>query len=898
MAPPPNSGDATNKNDDDPLGGMDPMAWLESLAKRQGAKSEELTTSADLDIPLPPAGTVIDEPGYTPGYDTTKSSTVKASAPETAPEPAKPVTPASAPLPPVAPAPAPAAAEPVAAAAGDDLLGGMDPMAWLESLAKRQGAKAEELTTSANLDIPLPPPGTVIDEPGYTPGYDTTPSKAAAEKTPEAPKPAAQPAKAAPEKAPEPVRPAASMPPVVPATPTVATPPLAAQPAAATAGAGDDLLGGMDPMAWLESLAKRQGAKAEELTTSANLDIPLPPPGTVIDEPGYVDYDPFGSGTAPRIQEPIRTPEPPPAPEPAVSAASSGDLLSGIEDPLAWLESLTAAGATEDTGVDEPGRIEYSVSAEAEPASAMSVEQAAELLGIDMANLSGSDELLGTMDPLAWLESLTTSQTEVAASAVEAAPAEPERAEPISEAGGASEDINEVKKWLEAQAHSLEQTRVELEESEVVDQLAPAQPAEELPAWLRESMAQMPPPQPAAPPLAEALTPPVAPGDLPDWLVQPAQADAALDANAFLESMMTSEVPAQPAAAEAIQPQPEEDLQALTRPASPEEEDSWAVALDEEHVGLEVAAPDWYMEARKRFEGEALVETEPEATFAAPMPEEPEIEPAVQGELPDWLRQQAPATSEVETEAGPVAASELPDWLTQQVTPAEPEIEPAVQGKLPDWLRGQVEIREEAAALPGEIPDWLQSFGEGVSAESAAETFTPAEPVMAAPVDDWTAEVPEGIPVDLPDWLQPATPEPGAPEMVTAAPLPPVKAPEPPAPVRAPEPVSVQAEVVPAPPPRREPVRPIPPPASGNFAGVLQKARELVASEQHDQGLQHYQALIDNAQLLEETRSDLRQLTEQNPSNPRLHRLLGDTHMRLGDLQEALDTYRKALDQL
>ena len=57
MAPPPNSGDATNKheNDDDPLGGMDPMAWLESLAARQGAKPEELVTAANLDIPLPPA---------------------------------------------------------------------------------------------------------------------------------------------------------------------------------------------------------------------------------------------------------------------------------------------------------------------------------------------------------------------------------------------------------------------------------------------------------------------------------------------------------------------------------------------------------------------------------------------------------------------------------------------------------------------------------------------------------------------------------------------------------------------------------------------------------------------------------------------------------------------------
>src|SRR5947209_6397507 len=148
MAPPPNSGDAKNTNDDDPLGGIDPMAWLESLAARQGAKPEELTTAANLEIPLPPEGTVIDAPGYTPGYDTGKQSAAKA------PELAKPAEPVKAPEPVQAP-PAPAAQpEPVAAAAGEDPFANVDPMAWLESLAARQGAKAEELMTSHNIDVP------------------------------------------------------------------------------------------------------------------------------------------------------------------------------------------------------------------------------------------------------------------------------------------------------------------------------------------------------------------------------------------------------------------------------------------------------------------------------------------------------------------------------------------------------------------------------------------------------------------------------------------------------------------------------------------------------------------------------------------------------------------------
>jgi cytochrome c-type biogenesis protein CcmH/NrfG len=78
----------------------------------------------------------------------------------------------------------------------------------------------------------------------------------------------------------------------------------------------------------------------------------------------------------------------------------------------------------------------------------------------------------------------------------------------------------------------------------------------------------------------------------------------------------------------------------------------------------------------------------------------------------------------------------------------------------------------------------------------------------------------------------------------------------------------------------------------------LKQAREFVAGNQVAASLEHYQALIDGSQFLEESRADLRRLVDQNPKEPRLRRLLGDTHMRLGDLQAALDTYLSALDQL
>jgi tetratricopeptide (TPR) repeat protein len=78
---------------------------------------------------------------------------------------------------------------------------------------------------------------------------------------------------------------------------------------------------------------------------------------------------------------------------------------------------------------------------------------------------------------------------------------------------------------------------------------------------------------------------------------------------------------------------------------------------------------------------------------------------------------------------------------------------------------------------------------------------------------------------------------------------------------------------------------------------TLTNARQLVASAQVYPALERYQALIDNASMLEETRADLRTLAEQNPE-PKVIRLLGDAHMRLGDLEAALQTYLSALDQL
>ena len=83
---------------------------------------------------------------------------------------------------------------------------------------------------------------------------------------------------------------------------------------------------GVNPIEWLETLAKRQGAKEEELTTRASMNIPAPPETEVEGD----DYEPFSFDTPP-----ARRP-----PEPAAA-----------ENPADWLNSLAGAEGYSEEGV-------------------------------------------------------------------------------------------------------------------------------------------------------------------------------------------------------------------------------------------------------------------------------------------------------------------------------------------------------------------------------------------------------------------------------------------------------------------------------------------------------------------------------------------------------------------
>jgi cytochrome c-type biogenesis protein CcmH/NrfG len=78
----------------------------------------------------------------------------------------------------------------------------------------------------------------------------------------------------------------------------------------------------------------------------------------------------------------------------------------------------------------------------------------------------------------------------------------------------------------------------------------------------------------------------------------------------------------------------------------------------------------------------------------------------------------------------------------------------------------------------------------------------------------------------------------------------------------------------------------------------LKLARELEKHGSVNASLEHYETLIESSTSLEVVAADLAGVISRVPAHPKVRRLLGDTYMRQGHLQEALDTYRGALNQL
>jgi hypothetical protein len=251
----------------------------------------------------------------------------------------------------------------------------------------------------------------------------------------------------------------------------------------------------------------------------------------------------------------------------------------------------------------------------------------------------------------------------------------------------------------------------------------------------------------------------------------------------------------------------------------------------------------------------------------APLHDQEELPAGEPDALPDWLAGLVPA-EDAEVAApvpAPAADDASLDWLTEE---ADVDVAP---DDIAAWLRAQ----EEAPLAVAEVEEDLEedlSWLEDIAAEEAPEVAEPAP----APA-----------------------PTPPAPEPVLPAPPPVEPQPAPPQPAVAAAPVMGTKQLSPADLPEEAPPPPFRVAATIDEAsGWLKQARQFKEAGEVEECLVEYERIMRSEHFLEETAHDLEDIARQLATHVRVRRILGDVYMRQNRLQEALDTYRGALDQI
>lgn len=657
-------------------------------------------------------------------------------------------------------------------------------------------------------------------------------------------------------------------------------------------------------MEWMESLAKKQGADPTEFTTSASMDIADVDPTTVtIQGPGYVPYGEEKKAQSAAPAEPAPPPapkavEPPPAPvtpppvtppapepEPEVPALFSLDEVSEqeteiapISGGMAWLESLAA-----DTGAADPfsqldlSALTEEIGGSAEPSAPATnpldwlgglsdaEAQTDTLAGIsdpvetvDYSNLE--DPLAAGVDPMLWLESLAKKQGVkdeellTAANLEIATPSQPHTPEPA-----ATDPVSWLDSFTEPAADVASQPEERImTDSEIAAGLNSGQdiPPDQMAAFLgRQLTIQLESQRDdVLEAHYEAETPydpdaPAVPAELPDWLLDQVQQPEQLE-----NIRATSE---QPVLLDEILEPPSQELpdwlQEDLSDGDSLELDS-IFALDEEE-DLTPAQPDV---------AALLQDVEPiaiEIDNSDPWVEAFEAELQGNEDVPAWYSQNVSdpnRIAEVERLSGEL-------YLEDSNLPTESELAAGEAEDLPNWLDGELD--------DDGMPNWL---GEDDA------------PVQSIP--DWLSEAQDAANLDIPDWLV-DTGELSSIDFPTPEPEKPAE------PVVVTQQQAAPPPIVPPTPVQASPV-PVPAAASVDVSSTLQSARTKASAGQVDDSLLDYETVVRANTALEDVVADLQKLAKEHEKNPAIYRVLGDGLMRQGRLQEALHTYRSALNQL
>ncbi|MFQ3673586.1 MAG: tetratricopeptide repeat protein [Aggregatilineales bacterium] len=910
--------------------------WMESLARRQGA-TEGFTTAASMAVPEIDPSSVdqsLLEDNYVPyGWSREdwnaylqKEEAQKRNRTASPPPPA-----AAAPPPPPAPAPAPAAGRMMSEQELTEYILSLDLEQQMELLAEMGKSQRGEPNRLAEL-LPAWDTSTVDESKlgEYTPGYMSEEEWKAYQA-----KEAAAKAAAAPPPPPisEPVADLGDVlkPPsledlLTPAAPTPSVADLFNQQEATLdelepldTGALSGLFANQtsyepsdippvpaasaaldDPIQWLSQLggaapeaAALPSVSFEELNKNL-VDLPQP----------VVDDDPLTwlsslSELQPSTPEPIEDLDTGVFNLRNLSALAESVAAGGADasDEISWLESIARASGADQAelvtaadvplpppvgiNVDGPGYQPYSFESaypSDEPAAALDDEASSEVIVPDVSSFD---------DPESWLDALAAG---VNAQREEAVELKAEAAPPVV----IPEDPMEVMRALNAGAE------------------VPPEAVESFFEKMFERAEQMP----DEPAVTDGDLPPIE-AEIPDWLQE---SFASIDQDnlsdipvaQMLEDLGLTEQEFN-ATSPLIDPQyaaptPLDWQVEIHDAPDPVELDFNALVGIEDEAAPELTAaaiPAWILEQTGDLSGDMMddIFADDENTVPIELEQRPLVvdtsDPWVQAfakessspqELEAWYNSRVaqigdgPPPARVEPAAALEQAAPVIGGLQAAQLPAETVLDHATPVTVPTWL---VDDAVVAAPEPAAAPEWFEADEEPIPSwlqSQVAEELTPNDPLP-----DWLAGA-DVAGTEVPSWLletveeQPkSTPEPA----VVIPPPPPVK----PAPS-----VVIERTAPPAP----APARPAPaaaPPAE--VAAHLEQARQQITSNV-EVSLQHYEAVVRANAALNEVVQDLSRAVNDKSlkTNPAVYRVLGDALMRQGKLQDALSTYRKALNLL
>ena len=380
-------------------------------------------------------------------------------------------------------------------------------MKWLEALAAKQGAKAEELITK--------PEDRTHDAPTWVAPTVEQPAAPVAQTPPPAPEPPVEKKKFAQD------------------DPNFVPPPLSEL----VSGPGTSESEQDDAMKWLEALAAKQGAKAEELITKpedrthdaptwvaptteesavpagipASFDQPTVVQKRSIPQEESIPATPPVSESTPGIShqeqddamkwlealannQPALAEEPSEMPAATTSPTDSAISASEQDDAMKWLESLAGTQAT----------------AAETPASDNAVpDWASETMPMDLTPTPSQPEpIAAEEDTMAWLQNLAANEP-----VADQAPIEDE------EVPASSMDFSapvEPMPWEQEESAAQPVEKMPWEEEELAAPVAKAEEPADVSAWLQDLDAQDEPPTTPAPVAAAPVA--AAPDAMPDWM--------------------------------------------------------------------------------------------------------------------------------------------------------------------------------------------------------------------------------------------------------------------------------------------------------------------------------------------------------------------------------------------